>query len=82
MTIVGLVPPVYEEGQLLIDGGYLNNIPVDVMRSMGVDMVRDRSLIYGLCLWLAPRPSVSCDERGAHRSCLLPLFVHLCLPGR
>jgi predicted acylesterase/phospholipase RssA len=40
MTIVGLVPPVYEAGELLIDGGYLNNIPVDVMRSMGVDMVR------------------------------------------
>lgn len=39
MTIVGLVPPVYEEGELLIDGGYLNNIPIDVMRSMGVDMV-------------------------------------------
>eukprot|EP00884_Botryococcus_braunii_P018904 jgi/Botrbrau1/5698/Bobra.0071s0031.1 len=39
MTIMGLVPPVYEAGELLIDGGYLNNIPVDVMRSMGVDMV-------------------------------------------
>ncbi|KAK9808186.1 hypothetical protein WJX73_006212 [Symbiochloris irregularis] len=39
MTIVGLVPPVYENGELLVDGGYLNNIPVDVMRSMGVDTV-------------------------------------------
>jgi lysophospholipid hydrolase len=31
---------VYEEGEgLLVDGGYMNNIPVDVMRSMGVDTV-------------------------------------------
>ena len=38
MTVVGLLPPVYSEGDLLIDGGYLNNIPVDVMRShMGVE---------------------------------------------
>ena len=35
MTIVGLVPPVFEEGELLIDGGYSNNIPVDVMHAQG-----------------------------------------------
>ena len=40
MTIVGMVPPVYYKGDLLVDGGYMNNIPVDVMRSMGVDTVR------------------------------------------
>ncbi len=40
MTIVGLVPPVTECGELLIDGGYLNNMPVDVMRGLGVDTVR------------------------------------------
>lgn len=39
MTIVGMVPPVYYKGDLLVDGGYMNNIPVDVMRSMGVDTV-------------------------------------------
>ncbi|EIE18912.1 patatin-domain-containing protein, partial [Coccomyxa subellipsoidea C-169] len=39
MTIVGLVPPVTEGGELLIDGGYLNNMPVDVMRGLGVDTV-------------------------------------------
>ena len=39
MTIVGLVPPVYHEGELLVDGGYLNNIPVDVRRGLGVDSV-------------------------------------------
>jgi lysophospholipid hydrolase len=32
MTLVGLLPPVYEEGELLVDGGYMNNLPVDEMR--------------------------------------------------
>ncbi len=36
MSIVGMVPPVMEDGELLVDGGYLNNIPVDVMRGLGV----------------------------------------------
>ena len=36
MTIVGLVPPVFYQGDLLIDGGYLNNMPVDVMHAMGM----------------------------------------------
>ena len=39
MTIVGLVPPVYENGELLVDGGYLNNAPIDVMRAKGVATV-------------------------------------------
>ncbi len=40
MTIVGLLPPVCtDEGELLVDGGYMNNIPVDVMRGLGVDTV-------------------------------------------
>ena len=48
MTIVGLIPPVYENGELLIDGGYLNNMPVDVMRGLGVDTVSDapRQLLH------------------------------------
>lgn len=35
MTIVGLVPPVFYDGDLLIDGGYTANIPVDVMHAQG-----------------------------------------------
>lgn len=27
---------MYHEGDLLVDGGYLNNIPVDAMRALGV----------------------------------------------
>ena len=33
MTTLGLLPPVVDErGELLVDGGYLNAIPADVMR--------------------------------------------------
>ncbi len=32
--------PFLLQGELLIDGGYLNNMPVDVMRGLGVDTVR------------------------------------------
>jgi lysophospholipid hydrolase len=53
MTIVGLVPPVYENGELLIDGGYLNNMPVDIMRGLGVDTVSARSLSCSLSGFLA-----------------------------
>jgi len=41
-TILGLLPPVTDAttGDLLVDGGYLNNYPVDVMRErFGVDTV-------------------------------------------
>ena len=31
MSIPGLVPPVSRDGQLLVDGGVLNNLPVDPM---------------------------------------------------
>ena len=55
MTIVGLVPPVFHDGDLLVDGGYLNNIPVDVMRGLGVGTVlvvdvedRDQSAWHNL----------------------------------
>ncbi len=54
MTIVGLVPPVTECGELLIDGGYLNNMPVDVMRGLGVDTVRPHGVVvdtYSTCFF-------------------------------
>jgi len=39
MTIVGMVPPVVKDGDMLVDGGYLNNLPVDAMRALGVETV-------------------------------------------
>lgn len=46
MSIPGLVPPVPRGGRLLVDGGVLNNLPVDLMDDMpegpivAVDVVR------------------------------------------
>lgn len=38
-AIPGVFQPVELEGRLLVDGGLVNNLPVDVARSMGVDIV-------------------------------------------
>ncbi len=34
MSIPGLVPPVGKDGRLLVDGGVLNNLPVDTMHEL------------------------------------------------
>lgn len=34
VSIPGVLPPVPDAGELLVDGGVLNNLPVDVMRKM------------------------------------------------
>jgi predicted acylesterase/phospholipase RssA len=35
MAIPGMVPPVFREGEILVDGGLLNNLPTDVMKRCG-----------------------------------------------
>ncbi|XP_055345518.1 patatin-like phospholipase domain-containing protein 7 [Paramacrobiotus metropolitanus] len=41
MTIVGYLPPLCdpEDGHLLVDGGYMNNVPADVMRQRGAGII-------------------------------------------
>jgi NTE family protein len=39
MTVPGIGPPVVLNGDLLVDGGLLNNVPSDVMQSMGRGIV-------------------------------------------
>jgi len=39
MSAPGVFAPVELGGRLLVDGGLVNNLPVDVARSMGVDVV-------------------------------------------
>ncbi len=39
MSFPGLFPPVQWEGRQLIDGGVLRNLPVDVVREMGAEIV-------------------------------------------
>ena len=59
VSIPGVLPPVPERGELLVDGGVLNNLPVDVMRQLNpsgvviaIDVVLPKSFFaaedYGL----------------------------------
>ena len=48
ISLPGILPPIVEDGQVLVDGAVLNNFPVDVMRDMhrglviGVDVAQAR----------------------------------------
>ncbi|KAI8331344.1 hypothetical protein BC941DRAFT_517593 [Chlamydoabsidia padenii] len=39
MSLSGYLPPVCENGDLLVDGGYMDNLPVTVAKKMGADIV-------------------------------------------
>ncbi|KAI9057768.1 patatin-domain-containing protein [Trametes sanguinea] len=39
MTLVGLLPPLCDNGNMLVDGGYIDNLPVSAMMSMGASAV-------------------------------------------
>ena len=39
MAIPGVFSPVELDGRLLVDGGVVNNVPVDVVKAMGADVV-------------------------------------------
>ena len=39
MSVPGLFAPVEYRGELLVDGGLTDNLPIDVARSMGVDIL-------------------------------------------
>lgn len=39
MSVPGVFPPIEVDGRMLGDGGLVNNVPVDVARSMGADIV-------------------------------------------
>ncbi|KAI5142643.1 lysophospholipid hydrolase [Nematocida parisii] len=36
MSLSGYLPPLCDNGSFLLDGGYMNNVPADAMRSMGI----------------------------------------------
>ncbi|MCB1642773.1 MAG: patatin-like phospholipase family protein, partial [Xanthomonadales bacterium] len=50
VAIPGLLPPVFEQGQVLVDGGVINNLPLDVMRQqmrgpvIGVDIAGEHAI--------------------------------------
>ncbi|MGH7087548.1 MAG: patatin-like phospholipase family protein, partial [Stellaceae bacterium] len=35
ISIPGILPPLIDEGHIYVDGGVINNMPVDVMRQIG-----------------------------------------------
>jgi NTE family protein len=39
MSLPGVFPPVDVDGRVLVDGGAMNNVPADVVRAMGADVV-------------------------------------------
>ncbi len=39
MAIPGVFSPVYIDGHMLVDGGLVNNFPVDVLKEMGADII-------------------------------------------
>jgi len=39
MAIPGVFSPVIQNGRILVDGGVLNNVPVEIVKEMGADVV-------------------------------------------
>lgn len=39
MSLAGLIPPLCDEGSMLLDGGYVDNLTVSHMKSLGADVV-------------------------------------------
>ena len=39
MSLSGYMPPICDEGNMLLDGGYLNNLPADIMKTLGADQI-------------------------------------------
>ena len=39
MSLAGLLPPLCDEGSMLLDGGYVDNLTVNHMKSLGADVV-------------------------------------------
>jgi NTE family protein len=39
MSVPGAFPPIELDGRLLIDGGIVRNVPIDIVREMGADII-------------------------------------------
>lgn len=39
MSLAGLIPPLCDEGSMLLDGGYVDNLTVAHMKTLGADVV-------------------------------------------
>lgn len=59
MTISGLIPPVFYNDDILCDGAYVNNVPVDVMSSLDVKNVISVNVGTSFCDTFDPYDSTS-----------------------
>ncbi len=55
MSVPGVIAPAEVDGKMLVDGGLTNNLPVDVARQMGADVV----IAVNLGTPLAPRSELT-----------------------
>jgi NTE family protein len=55
MSVPGVIAPVEYEGKILVDGGLVNNLPIDVARAMGADII----IAVNLGTPLMPRESLT-----------------------
>ncbi|CAL5871589.1 uncharacterized protein PFLUO_LOCUS5842 [Penicillium psychrofluorescens] len=39
MSLAGLIPPICDEGSMLLDGGYIDNLTVAHMKALGADVI-------------------------------------------
>jgi NTE family protein len=70
MSIPVLLPPVMIDGRLLVDGGVSNNLPIDVARAMGADILIVSSI---------PPAEAKAEELGSFAASLgqtLSIFIH------
>ena len=70
MSIPALFPPVEKNGRLLVDGGVSNNLPIDVARSLGADIVIVSSI---------PPAEKKVEELGSFGASLgqtMSIFIH------
>jgi NTE family protein len=73
VAIPGVLPPVFHGGEVYVDGGTMNNLPVDVMRGkgrgpvIGVDVGTDRAFTTDLEADEAPSFWHAFRRRGGRR---------------
>lgn len=90
MSIPELYEPVDWDGKSLVDGGMVNNLPVDVVKQMGANLViaidlsqnEDTSLgfelgVGGILDWILSRPDINRYQINLED---VNVYIHPCLP--
>jgi NTE family protein/lysophospholipid hydrolase len=78
-SVPGILPPVLSQGELLVDGGLLNNLPVDIMRRRAGKVIAV-DIAPPVDLKVAPQVPVASAGRPAHANALNPFAEKKALP--